>query len=373
MSYTIRLLGENDREQAHRLGNLAFGGDLAAPMPDEPPLAGPRAGAFDARDRLVAKAFARPYEQWWCGRPVPMAGMAGVAVAPEHRGKGLVRQLMDALIEVSDAPISSLFPSAPAIYRPLDWEVVGTLDSTPVPLADLPTKGEVEVRAATEEDVPTIEALYDARGAASSGLLVRKGPSFPTGARGILELDVVTVAVEAGQVTGYVSYSRGRGYRGDGSLTLWDCIAQTPGAMRSLLASLAGWSSVAAIVKWRGSTEDLALALNRSMPAATEVQPWMLRVLDPIAAVAARGFAPGATSACFAVSGTGYRLEVADGRGQLSVVPAEGLPVVQQRGLALLYAGIAHGRLARTGLAERDLPELEEAFRGPQPQILDYF
>ena len=73
------------------------------------------------------------------------------------------------------------------------------------------------------------------------------------------------------------------------------------------------------------------------------------------------------------MAGVGYRLEVADGQGQLSVVPAEGLPVVHPRGLALLYAGVATGRLARAGLADRDLPELEEAFRGPRPEILDYF
>ena len=373
MSYTIRLLGDDDREQAYHLSNLVFGGDLSAPMPEDPPPAGPRVGAFDERDRLVAKAFARPYDQWWGGRPVPMAGIAGVAVGPEHRGKGLVRRMMDALLETTDAPVSSLFPTAPSIYRPLDWEVAGTYDSTPIPLTWLPTKATVDVRAAEDGDLPAIAALYEERGATSSGLLVREGESFPKGIKGILEIDVVTVAVEAGVLTGYASYSRGRGYVNGGPLTLWDCIVRTPDAMQSLLAGLAGWSSVVDDVRWRGSTEDLALSIKRSLPPPSKSQPWMLRVLDPVAAVAARGFAPGSTSASFAMGGSGYRLEVADGQGQLSAVPADDLPVVQPRGLALLYAGIATGRLARNGLADRDLPELEEAFRGPRPEILDYF
>jgi predicted acetyltransferase len=373
VSYTIRLLTDDDREQAHRLSNLAFGGDLSAPMPTDPPPAGPRAGAFDDRGRLVAKAFARPYEQWWGGRPVPMAGIAGVAVAPEHRGKGLVRRLMDALIDTTEAPVSSLFPTAPSIYRPLDWEIVGGYDTTSLPLTWLPTKGPLEVRAASDDDLSQIEALYDARGASSSGLLVRRGESFPLGIKGVLEIDVVTVAIDAGRVVGYASYSRGRGYVNGGPLNLWDCIAQSPQAMQSLLAGLAGWSSVVDDVRWRGSTDDLALAVNRSLPPPVKAQPWMLRVLDPVAAVAQRGFAPGSTTASFAVADTGYRLEVADGRGQLTAVPADGLPVVQPRGLALLYAGVATGRLARNGLADRDLPELEKAFRGPRPEILDYF
>lgn len=369
---TIRQLTEDDREQSFQLSTLVFGGDPSAPLPDRVP-AGPFVGAFDQTGRLVARAFARPYEQWWCGRPVPMAGIAGVAVLPEHRGKGLVRRLMDAVLPLAGAPISSLFPTAPGIYRPLDWEVVGDYGFTPVPLTMLPTRGEAEVRSATEADLPAIEALYDQRCRSSSGALVRRGPSFPEGVRGILELDVVTVAVEGDRVTGYAAYSRGRGYVHGGPLTLWDCITTTPGSLRSLLAGLAGWSSVVDVVSWRGSTDDLGLSLSRTLPAPDKAQPWMLRVIDPVAAVAARGFAPGELTGAFAVGGTGYRLEVADGRGQLTVVPGEGLPVVHPRGLALLYAGVAEGRLARNGLAERDLPELEEAFRGPTPEIYDYF
>lgn len=369
---TIRLLTEDDREQGWHLSTLVFGGDPSAAMPATAH-AGPAVGAFDQEGRLVARAFSRPYEQWWGGRPVPMAGIAGVAVAPDARGKGLVRQLLDVLLPLAEAPISSLFPTAPSIYRPLDWEVVGTYDFTSIPLTWLPTKARTEVRAATERDLPAIESLYDARGEHASGWLVRKGPSFPDGVRGVLDHDVVTVAVEAGVVTGYACYSRGRGYVHGGPLTLWDCLAQTPIAMESLLAGLAGWSSVVDDVGWRGSTDDLAIHLGRSLPGPVRSQPWMLRILDPVAAVAARGFAAGAMAAGFAVSGVGYRLEVADGRGQLSAVPSEGLPVIDPRGLALLYAGAASGRLARNGLAERDLPELEEAFRGPKPEILDYF
>ena len=370
----IRPLEESDREQAHRLSMLAFGGDLSAPVSTDPPPAGPYLGAFDDAGRLVAKARSRPYDQWWGGRPVPMAGIAGVAVQPEHRGQGLVRTLMDELLHLAEAPISSLFPTAPSIYRPLDWEVVGTLDSTPIPLAALPTRTEgAAVRAATEQDLPAIETLYDARAKGSAGFLSRKGPSFPAGVKGILELDVVTVVVEDDVVTGYASYSRGRGYRGGSVMTLWDCITTSPHALRALLAGLGGWSAVAEAVTWRGSTDDLALFVNRSLPAVEQAQPWMLRVVDAVAAVAARGFALGTTNASFVVSGTGYRLEVANGRGELAVVPGEGLPVVHPRGLALLYAGVAAGRLSRTGLADRELPELEEAFRGPQPEILDYF
>jgi predicted acetyltransferase len=370
----IRALTEADREQAHRLSMLAFGGDLRAPVPpEEDPPPGPYFGAFDPSGRLVAKARSMPFEQWWCGAPVAMAGIAGVAVAPEARGQGLVGRLMEALLAESGAPISTLFPTAPGIYRPFGWEVVGSMDRTPIPLADLPRAGDVQVHPATDQDLAAIGRLYDDRGAGSSGLLVRRGPCFSEGLKGILKHDVVTVAHEGGEVTGFLTYSRGRGYSGDGELMQWDCIAQTAQATQALLASLSSWSSVAATVSWRGSTEDLALHLKRTVKPTSEARPWMLRIVDPIAAVAARGFAPGTTTASFAVAGQGYRLELEDRRGQLTAVPGEGLAEVHPRGLALLHAGVATGRLARNGLADRDLPELEEAFRGPKPEILDYF
>lgn len=370
----VRALDESDREQAHRLSMLAFGGDLrSASNPEDDPPPGPHLGAFDDSGRLLGKARCFPFEQWWCGQPVPSAGIAGVAVSPTARGRGLVRLLMDALLAEAPAPISTLFPTAPAIYRPLGWELVASMDRTSVRLADLPRTSTTQVRDADEQDLAAIEALYDDRGARSSGLLVRRGPCFSVGVKSVLELDVVSVAVEDGVVTGYASYSRGRGYSGDGELRLWDFITSTTTAAHALLASLGSWRSVAATVSWRGSTDDLALLVDRSLPGPTEVQPWMLRVVDPVAAVAARGFAPGTTTATFATGGQGYRLEVADRRGQLTAVPGEGLPEVSPRGMALLYAGVGAGRLARNGLAERDLPELEEAFRGSQPEILDYF
>ncbi len=52
-------------------------------------------GAFDG-PRLIGTARFLDMRQWWHGRPVPMAGVAGVKVAPEHRGGGVGRALMAA-------------------------------------------------------------------------------------------------------------------------------------------------------------------------------------------------------------------------------------------------------------------------------------
>src|SRR4051794_9878502 len=65
-------------------------------------------------DVLVATARIHQYRQLWGGRALPMAGLAGVVVLPEWRGRGVARLLLtasiDRAIELGDA-LSVLFPA----------------------------------------------------------------------------------------------------------------------------------------------------------------------------------------------------------------------------------------------------------------------
>jgi predicted N-acetyltransferase YhbS len=98
-------------------------------QPDIEPVvaAGRCLGAFDG-DRLVGTALYHDMRQWWYGRPVKVAGVAGVTVAPEYRGQGAGRGLMTALAELMAErgyPLSALYPATMPIYRSLGWEIAG--------------------------------------------------------------------------------------------------------------------------------------------------------------------------------------------------------------------------------------------------------
>lgn len=84
-------------------------------------------GVFDG-SRLAAAARLPGFTQWWHGRPQPMAGVAGVVVNPEDRGRGVGRQLMRAVLaraaELGEA-VSALYPATTQIYRSLGWEHAG--------------------------------------------------------------------------------------------------------------------------------------------------------------------------------------------------------------------------------------------------------
>jgi predicted acetyltransferase len=381
---TVRPLDQHDIEQVWRLSQLAFGY-----RSDEPPAdIGASYGIETPDARIVASARIRSYEQLWGGRAVPMGGIAAVAVHPDARGQGQASRLMRGLLPVMRAagqPISVLFPTGVGVYRPVGWEVVGSLDDTRIPTRDLRPSGgadDVTVGSAGPDDVPAIRGLYVDLGV--NGLLTREGPEFPGGAEAVLEHDVVALARDAaGTAVGYASYSRGTGYREGSELRVWELVNRTGPGAAALLRSLASWSTVASTVLWRGSTTELARHVAAPVPPPIRAQPWMLRIVDAPAAVAARGF-PDEVSAdvAFALDDPdqaehsgGWQLTVSGGRGALErLAGVADLPTLHIRGLALLYAGVADGpALLRAGLLDRPVAGLDAAFAGQQPRIADYF
>src|SRR6516164_5671298 len=96
-------------------------------------------GAF-AGGRPAAAAAIQDMRQWWRGRPVPMAGVSSVTVAPEYRGLGIGRLLMTALLDEIAArryPLSALFPATMPLYRSLGWELAGARDTAVIPARSL--------------------------------------------------------------------------------------------------------------------------------------------------------------------------------------------------------------------------------------------
>jgi predicted acetyltransferase len=112
-------------------------------------------GALDG-GRLVGTALYHDMCQWWHGRAVPMAGVAGVTVAPEYRGQGVGRALMTALTGLMAErgyPLSALYPATMAIYRSLGWEIAGHRQE-----AVLPSRALSAVAASNSTVAETVHA-----------------------------------------------------------------------------------------------------------------------------------------------------------------------------------------------------------------------
>ena len=396
MPPVTRPLTADDLDAAALLGREAFGmpppgGAGPAPRPADRP-GWHEWGTFDG-DRLVARAVGREYRSWFGGVQVPTTGVAGVTVRAEDRGRGLLAGLLGEVLAEGGRRgevVSTLFPTAPGVYRRLGWEIVGSYDAVEVPTATLTgVRGGdgVTLHRAGPADFDAVRAVYDEWAAAQNGPLTRRGPSFPGDGHGFVDsFTGVTVARDdAGRVVGFVSWSRGQGYDLAATIQVADLLATDAGAYRALWRFLGGFASVAGQVRLDTSGVDAArLALPGGGWRQVGSRPYMLRVTDVAGAFSA---VPrlGSARVRFAVAGDplgatdgSYLLTVGpDGTGCTRSTGAGPLPTYTPGGLALAWAGAqssANLRMAGllTGPADDDAL-LDAVLAGRPIHIRDYF
>ena len=393
-----RLLTVDDFAASIRLGTEAFGTPPAGtptPSAAEFPYPGRHSwGTFEG-DRLVARVIGREYHAWFHGRAVPTCGVAGVTVQAEHRGTGLLADLMAAMLTEAGERgevLSTLFPSAPGIYRPFGYELVGSYDVVEVPVGELatvrPPESTITTRRATAADFDAVRDVYDTWAAAQNGPLTRRGASFPAAADEFVGgFTGVTLAVdEAGTVVGYCSWDRGTGYDADATVSVSDLLALNPDGYRALWRMLGSFTAVTGQIRVRTSGDDPArLVLPSASWRVRRRYPYMLRVHDVAPALSGIR-TPVDADLRFSVSGDrlgtangDYRLRTVDGRTACEQAPGTDAPapVFDVRGLALAFAGTqscANLRLAGllTGPDAHDAT-FDALLGGRQVHIRDYF
>jgi predicted acetyltransferase len=359
MALTTRPLTRDDFDQSLALIREAFG---HLPPGATPPAAAdfPRPGyhAFGTFDdgHLVARVVTREYHSWFGGSAVPTGGIAGVAVTAERRGQKLLDDLfrvaLDDGFRQRGEVISTLFPTAPGIYRKFGYELFTSYDEVEIPssaLAGVRAAEGVRTRRATPADFDAVREVYDAWAAAQNGPLTRRGPSFPTDAEGFIEAFTgVTLAIdEADEVVGFASWQRGSGSGESSTLEVSDLLALNADAFRALWRVLGSFSSVVGQVRVCTSGDDVA---RLSLPSAhwnvVARSPYMLRVHDVPGAFAARDW-PVDGEASFAVAGDhvgtangSWHLVIEQGKATCAPTAEPGdEPVLTPSGLALAWAG----------------------------------
>lgn len=389
MSVELRPLDEADLDAAFRLGRLAFGAPADARQRWGEQVAQSAAYGLVETGHLLAVGQIHAFGQYYGGRVVPMGGLAGVAVAPEQRRRGLSRVLLSGLLPAlreAGHVVSALYPTVPEVYRRCGWEIAGSLERAVLgtaPLAGVPIDPTVRTRQIGAADLGTVHELYTSFAAEGSGLLTRDGPRFPV--HGLLDLDSVVLAERSGRATGYLALSRGEGSGPGSRLTGHGLVATDPGTLHTLLRCIGAYAPLVPQIELALAPHDgLALVCPAAFDTPGRVNPWMLRVIDAPAAIAARGWPAGARIRVdTALSDTDapwnaghWRLSVDGGHGVLERGGAGSLRL-NSRGLASLYTGFARcAALRRTGLlaGPADLDDqLDAAFAGPQPTMLDYF
>jgi predicted acetyltransferase len=329
---------------------------------------------------------------WLGGRAVPCVGITAVAVAPEHRSRGIGAEMMrTALEEVrrDGLALSSLFPATYPLYRGAGYESAANRLVYRVPLSSLGAGArEPELREATRDDHGILRALYDARAKSTSGL-VDRSPYFwvrihePIAGEDARAYIVVGDSGPEGYVV--VWYKAGASPLAPNDLAVRDVVARTPGAARRILRFLADHRSVAATVSLvAGPSDPVLMQLREERVEITDVQRCMLRVVDVRAALEMRGWSSVVRGeAHFDVrdgllreNARRYVLEVSGGRAQVRE-GGSGVVAIDVRGLAALYTGyLGAEELRVAGLCDgpdADLARATALFAGPAPWLVDHF
>jgi predicted acetyltransferase len=170
---------ELDRKIAYAFADNAVPKEEPEPNPLQPEqtLCG-----FDG-DSMIATSGAYEFKMRFNGRTVPADGVTVVSCDPGYRRRGIVRQLMEGLLQRSrerDVPISILWASMGAIYQRFGYGLSTTQVGYDVPVqyvqfqfGDRPA-GNVRLLSA-DDAMPIINNVYKQYSGPASGMLHRGG------------------------------------------------------------------------------------------------------------------------------------------------------------------------------------------------------
>lgn len=339
---------------------------------------------------LVGGLITIPMGQYFGGASVPMEGVAGVGVAPEHRANGAATRMMQALVRDMRArgvALSTLYPATVPLYQRAGYERAGGRWRTAVRPQELPTRHDPALRVVTLPSVGEGEtlALYEAHCRLRNGPLDR-GPYLWSRIQSPVRMTVRRMGIRGPDVLeGYVVVSHVAKDGHDTEVAVVDAVAATARAADAILATLGAYRSLAQEVRWHGGPHDtLTQRLRDRRHAVTLTDFWMLRLVDVPRALALRGYNPFVKAAVTFVvrdevvpeNEGAWRVAVEGGR--VEVTRSEGGGVaLDVRALATLYAGFRTAEaLAADGLAagdDRDLAAATALFAGATPALAEHF
>ncbi|SKA24265.1 GNAT family N-acetyltransferase [Consotaella salsifontis] len=318
---------------------------------------------------------------WFGGRIVPAANIAHVAIQPEFRGTGLTGDLLELSCEEArkgGASIVSLFASTRPVYRRAGFGLAGVESVYEAETAELyKVRQEVRCRRVPlTEARAALEPIHQRACLHESGVLARHDAHWNSHLdEGRGEPHVFVFGDEEGYAIIDTSDS--------GRVELRDWTALNGAAARQILKFIGTFSTVYPKVRWHGAPHDaLVFAMPDKGWALVHQEEFLMKILDPEAALSARGYACADAALTLAIEGERrrlLRLSIQAGRGNCTTGEEHGAAdlTIAQSQLPALFSGFRSATfLRRAGLASGSddaVAMAERIFSGPPPWVGEHF
>lgn len=333
--------------------------------------------------------------QWFGGCSLPIAGIAGVGIAPEHRGKGVAAALLSQMLKelhANGVPLSTLYASTQRLYQKVGYEQAGNACQFSIPtyslIAGEMPYGTLRERLPINSVDPACREFHDIycqRAKKTSGNLDRHQVIWQRILQAAEEVVYAYLIGSKHQPEGYVIFSQKsvpRGY----DLQVRDLAILTPAAGRCLWTFFAEHRSLANDVIWVGpAVEPLLSLVPEQTYQVVHLERWFLRVVDVPKALMLRGYPAGLEAELHLEvwdnllpdNNGRFILSVSEGRGEVTR-GGRGELQVNIRGLSPLFTGLftpdqlqVIGQIeATTALA---LSTATQIFAGSEPWMPDHF
>ncbi len=176
--------------------------------------------------------------QWFGGRSIPTMGVAGVAVAPEERGRGVGTRLMVEMLRGARArgfSLGALYPASVTLYRRAGYERAGARFAIELDPrhCEVPRVPEVTI-AEVVGTPPDVRALYDETARVHPGFLDRGPYVWGRVVRPRGKVTKTFTASHEGKLEGYVVFAHTTGGH-DTTIDVRDLAATSARAARAIL------------------------------------------------------------------------------------------------------------------------------------------
>ncbi len=234
---------------------------------------------------LVGTATMYPVKMWLSGVPLTVGAIAGVAVLPEFRKRGIASEMMEFFIRRAAAEgyaMAVLFPYDHYYYQKFGFGTMSDLHAYQVAPSNLIAFEEKsKVREFTQDDLPTMRVMYKGQMTWHNGWFTRSNDWWD---RIIQRWTNIVVLDHEGAIEGYMGYDISTNGKGQQVLTVKELFAAEGQAYRGMIGYLASRNDVEVIEYLAPADTPLRHSLHRPLAESALNRGWVFNDLCHVAA-----------------------------------------------------------------------------------------